>query len=205
MSGQRVEALLDAAEAEFARVGFDTGSLRQIMRTAGTDPGAVHYHFGGRAALADAVLSRLLVPVNDRRRELLQRGTESGPPDLADLVDALVRPDIEAAHALEARSPGRARLIGSVYLRPAAFVEAAVAAHFAPVADAFRPHLAAALPHVPFPVIAWRIRWCVFPVVGALLADGSAAFDREPDALIAELVAVLSASLAADGPPTLGR
>lgn len=156
MTSERAEALLDAAEAEFAHVGFDKGSLRQIMRAAGTDPGAVHYHFGGRTALADAVLSRLLVPVNDRRRALLDQAVRRGPPSRADLVDALIRPDIEAARALEARSPGRARLIGSVYLRPAAFVEATVAGHFAPVADAFRPHLEAALPHLPFTVIAWR-------------------------------------------------
>ena len=205
MTSERAEALLDAAEAEFAHVGFDKGSLRQIMRAAGTDPGAVHYHFGGRTALADAVLSRLLVPVNDRRRALLDQAVRRGPPSLADLVDALIRPDIEAARALEARSPGRARLIGSVYLRPAAFVEATVAGHFAPVADAFRPHLEAALPHLPFTVIVWRVRWCMFPAVGALLADGSAAFDREPDALVAELVRVLSAALAAEGPPTEGR
>ena len=197
MTSQRVDALLDAAEAEFADVGFDTGSLRRIMRAAGTDPGAIHYHFGGRAALAEAVLTRLLAPPNDRRTERLDRAVTSGTPSLAELVEALIRPDIETAQALEARSPGRARLIGAAYLRPADFVDAAVASHFAPVAEAFRPHLAAALPHVPFPVIAWRVRWCVFATVGALLADESAPFERGADALIAELVGVLSAALAA--------
>ena len=197
MTRQRVDALLNAAEAEFAAVGFDTGSLRRIMRAAGTDPGAVHYHFGGRAALAEAVLSRVLVPLNNRRKELLDRAVSRGTPSLAELVEALVRPDIETARALEARGSGRALLIAAVYLRPADFVEAAVAAHFAPVADVFGPHLEAALPHLPFPVIAWRVRWCVFATVGALLADASAPFDREPDDLIAELVRVLSAALAA--------
>ena len=81
-------------------------------------------------------------------------------------MDALVRPDIETAHMLHARSPGRARLIGALYLRPADFVEATVAAHFTPVAEAFRPHLEAAIPRVPFPVIAWRLRWCVFGTLG---------------------------------------
>lgn len=197
MTSQRVEALLDAAEAEFADLGFGTGSLRRIMRAAGTDPGAVHYHFGGRAALAEAVLARLLVPLNNHRLELLERAVESGIPSLADLMEALIRPDIESAHALEARSPGRARLIGAIYLRPADFVDATVAAHFAPVADAFRPPLEAALPHLRFPVIAWRVRWCVFPTVGAIVADRSSFADTEPDALIAELVRILSAALAA--------
>ena len=197
MTSERVDALLNAAEAEFAAVGFDTGSLRRIMRTAGTDPGAIHYHFGGRAALAEAVLTRLLAPLNDRRLELLERAVSSSDLRLPHLVEALIRPDIETAHALEARSPGRARLIGAVYLHPVDFVEAAVATHFAPVAEAFRPHLEAALPHVQFPVVAWRVRWCVFATVGTLLADRSAPFDRDPDALITELVRILSAALAA--------
>lgn len=197
MTSSRVDALLDAAEAEFAAAGIDTGSLRQIMRAAGTDPGAVHYHFGGRRSLAEAVLTRILVPLNARRRELLDRAVASGAPTVAALVEALVRPDIETAHLLHARSPGRARLIGAVYLRPADFVEAAVAVHFAPVAEAFRPHLEAALPHVPFPVVAWRVRWCVFGTVGALLTHESAPFERDPDDLVAELVCTLSGALAA--------
>lgn len=197
MSSVRVDALLDAAEAEFADAGIGRGSLRKIMRTAGTDPGAVHYHFGGRETLAEAVLTRILVPLNVRRRELLDRAAANGRPTLTELVDALVRPDIEAACELAARSPGRARLISEVYLRPAEFVEATVAAHFAPVADAFRPHLEAALPHRPFPAIAWRVRWCVFGTVGALLAHESAPFERDPDDLVAELAQILSAALAA--------
>ncbi len=197
MSSSRIEALLDAAEVEFAVVGIETGSLRKIMRAAGADPGAVHYHFGGRQALAEAVLTRILVPLNARRRELLDRVATSAEPRLDGLVDALVRPDIEAAQALNVRSPGRARLIGAVYLRPADFVEAAVAAHFAPVAEAFRPHLEAAIPHVPFPVIAWRVRWCVFGTLGALLTHESAPFERDPNELAAELVRILSAALAA--------
>jgi AcrR family transcriptional regulator len=199
VTSARIDALLDAAEAEFADAGIDAASLRRIMRTAGTDPGAVHYHFGGREALAEAVLTRLLVPLNARRQDLLHRAEASGEPTLMELVEALVRPDIETAHALEVRSPGRARLIGAVYLHPADFVETTVAAHFAPVAEAFRPHLAAALPHLPFPIIAWRVRWCVFGTLGALLTHTSAPFEREPDDLISELVRTLSAALAAPG------
>jgi AcrR family transcriptional regulator len=197
MTSQTVDALLDAAEAEFADAGFESGSLRKIMRDAGADPGAVHYHFGGREALAEAVLDRVLAPLNARRLELLDPAIAAAPPTLAPLVEALIRPDIETAHLLHARSPGRARLIAAVYLRPAEFVETAVAAHFAPVADAFKPHLEAALPDVPFPTIAWRVRWCVFGTVGALLAHESELFERDPDELIAELVRVLAAALAA--------
>lgn len=197
MTSARVDALLDAAEAEFAEQGIESGSLRKIMRQAGADPGAVHYHFGGREAIAAAVLERLLVPLNAHRLALLDQAVSSGRPGPSQLVEALIRPDVEAAHVLHARSPGRARLIGAIYTRPNDFVASTVAAHFAPVATAFRPHLEATLPRLSFDDVAWRIRWCVFGTVGALLADATAPFERSADDLVDELVRTLSAALAA--------
>ena len=198
MTSLTVDALLDAAEVEFASSGIETASLRRIMREAGADPGAVHYHFGGREALAAAVLARILVPLNARRLDLLNAATSAlGRPTLLQLVEALIRPDVETAHALHAQSPGRARLIGAIYTRPGDFVAATIATHFAPVADAFRPHLEAALPHIDFGDIAWRIRWCVFGTLGALLTDESAPFQRPAHDLTHELVRTLAAALGA--------
>lgn len=195
MPSSRVDALLDAAEAEFASEGIESGSLRRIMREAGADPGAIHYHFGGRQALAAAVLDRLLAPLNRRRLELLHEAAAGGPPDVPQLVEALIRPDIDAAHTLQAESPGRARLIGAIYIRPSDFVAETVAAHFAPVAEAFRPHLAAALPHVGFGDLSWRIRWGVFGTLGALLSDDTAPFERPADDLVADLTRTLAGAL----------
>lgn len=197
MTSSRVDALLDAAEAEFADAGFGRGSLRKIMRAAGADPGAIHYHFGGREALAEMVLNRILVPLNDRRLELLNQAEAKGSPTLAQLIDALIRPDVETAQQLHAQSPGRTRLIGSIYLHPVDFVEATVSAHFAPVAEAFRPHLERVVPHRPFAVLGWRVRWCVFGTLGALLTDGTEAFARPTDELIDELVTTLAGALGA--------
>ena len=151
-------ALLDTAEARFASDGIDRASLRAVMRDAGTDPGAIHYHFKGRQALAEAVLDRVLVPLNDRRIELLE-SLRAGERSLPRLVEALVRPDVEAAHELERRGAGRARLMGAIYLNPATFVTARVEERFRPVAARFMPDLVAAAPGVPPDVLAWRVRW----------------------------------------------
>ncbi len=43
------------------------------MRLAAANPAAVHYHFGGKDGLVDAVLDRIVGPVNLRRAELLDR------------------------------------------------------------------------------------------------------------------------------------
>ncbi len=172
------------------------------MRDAGTDPGAVHYHFKGRQALAEAVLDRVLVPLNDRRLELLDGLLDQGPADLHGLVEALVRPDIEVAHSLEERGPGRARLIGAIYLSPADFVTARVEDRFRPVAMAFLPHMTEAAPAVPPDVLAWRVRWCVFGTLGALLADPEELLARPTDDLVTKLVDSLTAAL---GAPTHER
>lgn len=217
-------ALIDAAEAAFAQRGVDEASLRAIMRSAGADPGSIHYHFGNREALARAVLERILGPLNGRRLELLAaaefRAESSGakatpdvpaaggkPPGvpLAELLEALIRPDIEAATELHGRGQGRARLIGSVYLRPSLFVKALVEAHFEPVAQRFMPHLLHAVPHVPAALLAWRIRWAVFGLLGALLSDEDEPFATEVDALVAQIVTTTTGAVTApvpeEGPP----
>ena len=193
--------LVDAAESRFAAEGFASASLRAVMRDAGTDPGAVHYHFGGREALAEAVLDRILVPLNDRRLELLERlQVDEGPIGVASLVEALVRPDLEMAVTLEGRGEGRARLLGSIYLHPAAFVVRRVEERFVPVANRFMPHLMAALPKLSPEVMAWRVRWPVFGVLGAILADPEEPFAAPIDTVVARVVSVAAAAVAAPAP-----
>jgi AcrR family transcriptional regulator len=64
-------ALLDAAEVAFAEHGVDAVSLRAIMRAAGVNTAAIHYHYGSRDELARAVLKRVLNPLQTRRLQLL--------------------------------------------------------------------------------------------------------------------------------------
>ena len=196
-------ALLDAAEARFAVDGIEAASLRAGMRDAGTDPGAVHYHFKGREALAEAVLDRTLVPLNARRLELLDElEADPTPPSIEALVDALVRPDVEVAAALEARGSGRARLLGAIYLEPSAFVTAQVERRFAPVATRFMPPMVAALPSTDPSTLAWRVRWCLFGTLGAVLFDPDEVADQTSHALADRLIPPLAAALAA---PTTTR
>lgn len=204
--GATAAALLDAAEQHFADDGFDRASLRAVMRAAGTDPGSIHYHFGGRPELAAAVLDRFLAPLNARRLELLELAIDDADHDGTivspdRLVDALVRPDVEVATDLDGRGPGRARLVGSIYLAPATYVTERVEAHFGPVAARFQPELARSLPHVAAEVMAWRVRWIVFGTLGAVLSDPQEPSRRSVDDLLDRLVTDLTAALAAPTDP----
>ena len=85
--------ILDAAEELFARRGPNAVSLRQVIARARVNLAAIHYHFGSKESLLQAVLSRRLVPLNAERLALLeeaQRRTRRGP--LEKILEALVGP-----------------------------------------------------------------------------------------------------------------
>ena len=190
--------LLDAAEVSFATRGIDGASLRAIMRDASANPAAVHYHFGSREALVGAVLDRILLPINERRLELLAQLSER--PQLTEVIECLVRPDVEALGALHRRNPDAAGLIGLIYSRPNLFVTSRVEAMFEPVAQAFMPHLIRDLGHVDPAAIAWRVRWGVFGVLAAVLAASGEDLGRhltDMDATTRRIVSFASAGLAA--------
>lgn len=89
------DALLDAAEREFATKGVDGAELDAIRIAAGQrNRSAIAYHFGGRDGLIRAVSARRRVPVDAARTRMLDRLERSGQVDLADLARAVVRPAV---------------------------------------------------------------------------------------------------------------
>ena len=90
------ERLLDAAERLVAERGIEVSS-RDIATAAGQrNNSAVQYHFGSRDALHEAVIRRRQVPLEARRRELLDSlALGDRLDDTHGLVDALVRPMTE--------------------------------------------------------------------------------------------------------------
>lgn len=60
-------ALQDAAEQLFAQHGFDAVSVRAVASKAGVDPALLHYYFGTKRELFDAVLVRRLDVLREER------------------------------------------------------------------------------------------------------------------------------------------
>jgi AcrR family transcriptional regulator len=54
------ERILDAAHRVFIRKGTASGRTQEIAREAGVNKALVHYYFGTKAALADAIFARAL-------------------------------------------------------------------------------------------------------------------------------------------------
>jgi AcrR family transcriptional regulator len=60
------ELLITSARRLFATGGYDGTSIRAITAEAGTNLGAVTYHFGSKRALYEAVLARVMEPLGER-------------------------------------------------------------------------------------------------------------------------------------------
>jgi TetR/AcrR family transcriptional regulator len=71
------ERLLDAAIACYAREGIAATSLRGIAREAGVNPALLHYYFGDKTQLREAVVAERLFPALEVvRGPLLHAGGE---------------------------------------------------------------------------------------------------------------------------------
>jgi len=82
---QRVR-LLDAAIACFVRKGIAATSLRDIAQEADVTPAMLHYYFGDKAQLQQAMIEERLMPVFTAMREPLARAGD----DIAALVAGFV-------------------------------------------------------------------------------------------------------------------
>jgi len=79
------EALLEAASRLFARHGVSGVSLRRVAEEAGVTPAMVHYYFGSKEGLYEALLERTFGRVLERVRAVLEQGG-----GLAELLEVLI-------------------------------------------------------------------------------------------------------------------
>ncbi len=58
--------VLDTAEHVFARRGVSRTSLSEIAQTAGLSRGAIYWHFKDKAQLFDAMMERVMLPMEEK-------------------------------------------------------------------------------------------------------------------------------------------
>lgn len=92
------ERILRTAERLFAQQGVTGVSLNTINKMARQkNKNAVHYHFGGKAGLIQAIYDKHAPVIAARRRDLLQDIDATGQTGLRPLIQALVVPVAEQA------------------------------------------------------------------------------------------------------------
>lgn len=91
------DLILDAAEQLFSKHGFYGVTIREVAREAGVDTALVHYYFGAKRALFDAVFLRRAEVWNNERVEGINRyAAEMGDAmTLEGLFEAFLRPPFQ--------------------------------------------------------------------------------------------------------------
>jgi AcrR family transcriptional regulator len=91
-SGDLRGKLLDVAVACFAHHGIASSTLREIAREAGVNPALVHYYFGDKQQLQQAVISERLMPAFAEVRNTMLQNAD----DISGLIAGFVRGMTEA-------------------------------------------------------------------------------------------------------------
>ncbi len=91
------DLILDAAEDLFSKHGFYGVTIREVAREAGVDTALVHYYFGAKRGLFDAVFLRRAEVWNNERVDAINRyAAENGDGmTLEGLFEAFLRPPFQ--------------------------------------------------------------------------------------------------------------
>ena len=167
----RKDKILDTAEQQFARHGYDGLTLRTVARKAGVDVALPSYHFGSKRGLFDAVLLRRADYLNAVRLKALAeaevRAKVGGRAcaSVEDVIDAFLRPILDRS-ADELRDEG-----WIYYYELVAFVNSShdwggvlMSKYFDPLATRFLDALKKALPAAA----PEDLYWCYHFLSGAL-------------------------------------
>ena len=206
------EKLLDAAEQLFAAHGIFGTTLRALTRSAKVNLAAVHYHFGGKEGLLDAVVERRATAMNQERlRELdeLERSAGDRAPEVREILRAFFLPGLRTLESVEPETIDVLTRLGArITCEPPEEVETLVRKHFGVVMKRFLEALARALPDLRKEVVEDRFRF----VIGTLSHVFSGTFDLDviPDHPVSDssdeeriqhLIVFLAAALRAPNPP----
>jgi len=159
--------ILDAGERLFVEHGFEATSLRSLTTAAGVNLAAVHYHFGSKEELFQAVLTRRLDPMNQERIDLLakvEREAAGRPLSCEKILFAMLIPALRLARDEQRGGKDFLRLVGRAYADPAPFIRHFLSAQYAGMIGRYKEAFLKALPHLSRQELTWRLHF----VMGAL-------------------------------------
>jgi len=162
-AGETKQRILDAAERLFATAGVAGTSLRSVIREAGVNLAAVHYHFGSKDALVNAVIARHFRPLNEerlRRLEEVKQKAGKKHPSVEKIIEAFVAPTLHLCADPE-RGQVFMKLIGRLLAEPQYFFGKVMPAQMADVRDSFVDAMERAVPGLAPEAIAWRMMFTV--------------------------------------------
>lgn len=96
-AGDTRDSILNAAEGLFSKHGFYGVTIREVAREAGVDTALIHYYFGAKKELFDAVFNRRAEVWNAERVAAINRYSEAAGDQmtLEGLFEAFLRPPFQ--------------------------------------------------------------------------------------------------------------
>jgi AcrR family transcriptional regulator len=195
----------------FSQDGIEATSVRDIIKAAGANLGAINYHFGSKERLALEVFARRVQPVNRERVArlgALEAATDPRQITLEQILDALIRPAMESEAYGAKNCDDFMRLLSRSSQESNAEVKKFVEEQFAEVSQRFDAAIMRAVPGLPAGELFWRVSflhgalnnalqtWLRFEQIPyAVFNPAASKPDRE--GLIQRLVAFIAAGLRA--------
>jgi AcrR family transcriptional regulator len=175
------ERILDSAEMLFAAEGLEA-SLRKVMTAAGVNVAAIHYHFGSKEKLLDAVVERRAVIINNARLSLLAEALAvRGRPEPERILHALLQPALSLSLEGEPGWFDYFRLLGRLETEESKVYAGIMASYYTKVHLAFLQALAKALPRLPREHLLWRYQSVIWVMRHAATSSEPAArFSTQP-------------------------
>ena len=174
------ERILNAAEQLFSEQGISGTSLRAVTRAAGVNLASVHYYFGSKEALLDAVIDRRAKPVNAQRLLALETLMSSGDSlEIEAILEAFVFPPLSAISVSSQQEQRLGRLTARIEAQPPELVESLSRKHFGEVSSGFVEAMQKALPHLRKELVADRFRYAAG--LFSFLFSGNFDLDTLPD------------------------
>ncbi|MDA1315783.1 MAG: TetR/AcrR family transcriptional regulator [Acidobacteria bacterium] len=170
MASETKEQILDVAERLFAEDGVHGVSLRTIIAEAEVNLAAVHYHFGSKDALVEAVFERRVGPINEARLQWLDRieAASDGPPPVDEVLRALVTPAIQLALDPK-RGHTFMKICGRFYTESGDYLRPIFDRLFSEIIKRFVAAFQRACPELPPAEVLWRVHFSVGVMVHTLL------------------------------------
>lgn len=114
------EQILNTAERLFAEHGFAGTSLRSIIREAGVNLAAAHYHFGSKEELFGAVAERIAKPVVEMQlQQLANVEAQQEPLSVEKIFEAFFAPPLQIIPQWGEQGIIHARFLGRCRTEPA--------------------------------------------------------------------------------------
>jgi len=170
--------ILDAAENLFTTKGFSGTSLRAIIKKAGVNTASIHYHFGSKEGLIEAVVNRLVTPLNDERIELLdelESRYPSGPLPLENVIEAFLNPIFRPRRSAPKKRLLFLGLLARTITEPTQDVIEMFHNIFGEILRRFTAAFTRALPELSAKELQWRILFMVGAMAHTLMSPLSQA------------------------------